>query len=99
MQASFAEAKGVLDASNTAKIRAMPVLSIKPLKEKQIIAEMIPMSGSVIPATILLGQLPSPRLRVTKAFAVDLERSGDAVVAKIRDLDEFGYGATSSDAL
>ncbi len=39
------------------------------------------------------------RLKITESFVVKVERHDDVVTAWIEEIDEFGYGANSSEAL
>jgi hypothetical protein len=51
------------------------------------------------PRTIQLGSIPDVRLRVIRPIAVELSREGESVIASVPELEEFGQGSTSSDAL
>jgi hypothetical protein len=51
------------------------------------------------PRIIQLGALPNKRLRFIRPIPVELSRSGESVIASVAEFEEFGQGATSSDAL
>lgn len=53
----------------------------------------------VFPRTIRLGSIPSARVRVLQPISVELSRADGLVVAAAPELEEFGQGDTSSDAL
>ena len=64
--------------------------------ELQVKQEKEPLS---FPRTILLGSIPSARVRVVRPIPVELSRDEESIVAAVAELEEFGQGETSSDAL
>ncbi len=51
------------------------------------------------PRGILFGVMTDPRLRLKRPIRVEITRKKGAVVAHSREFDEFGCGASMSDAL
>lgn len=55
--------------------------------------------GPVLPDRILLGTLLDGRLQVQSPIIVKFTKEDQRIVAEATELDEFGFGATLSDAL
>jgi len=51
------------------------------------------------PRTIRLGSVPNARVRVLRPIPVELSHADGSVIASVPELEEFGQGDTSSDAL
>jgi hypothetical protein len=55
--------------------------------------------AQTFPRNIRLGLIPDARVRVVRPIPVELSRSDESVIAVVQDQEEFGQGATSSDAV
>jgi hypothetical protein len=54
---------------------------------------------STVAEKLLFAPTIDGRLKITKPFEVTVERSGGTVTAHVEEIDEFGYGSDSGEAL
>jgi hypothetical protein len=54
---------------------------------------------STVAEKLLFAPAIDGRLKINKPFEVTVERSGGTVTAHVEEIDEFGYGSNSSEAL
>ena len=70
----------------------------RPIRRLKVGLQINP-RGTEMPRSVMLASVPDKRVRVIRPIKVELYRHGESVVASVPEFEEFGQGATSSEAL